>query len=132
MRSPIPYKRSVFVFLFLHTAIIVLLALMAVHEDTPRLAIILGIAGAVALTVYTAYNIIHKSLARHAQELQERMKALDDYAIELRLWAGEMSDQKRELQQRADTINEYSDRIKYMIRMIEASKETADETKIRK
>ncbi len=130
MRNPFPYKRTVFIFLSLHTAIIIMPALLAAREDIPLLAIICGIAAAVALTIFTAHNIIHRSLARQAQELQAKTKALDNYAVELRLWAGEMSDQKRALKERVDLINEYSERLNELLSMIEIAKEAADETKL--
>ncbi len=130
MENPFMLKRTVFIFLVLHTAIIAMLSLLAARSDTPPVTIIVAIAAAVAITIYTAHNIIHRSLARQAQELQAKTKALDNYAVELRLWAGEMSDQKRALKERVDLINEYSERLNELLSMIEIAKEAADETKL--
>ncbi len=128
MQNHAPFKRTVFLCLLLHTAIIMMLALLFARMDAGAPVIMISIAAGVALTVYTAHNIIHKSLERHAQDLQNRTKALNKYVIELRLWAGEMSDHKRELQKKVETLNEYNSKIDKLITIIEASKEAADES----
>ncbi len=50
---------------------------------------------------------------------------LDNYAIELRLWASDMGDQQRELRKRICMMNEYGHRVDELIALVDEIGEVA-------
>ncbi len=125
-------KRVVLMFLVLHTAIILMLALVfkrgeALEADP--VILVAGILLVVAITIYTAYRIIEtikeklelrvRKMAEYAEYLQSRTRDLDNYAVELKRWAEEMNKQQAVLKQRVRVINEYGNRMNELAVMMD-------------
>ncbi len=124
MQNSASIKRAVLIFLIVHTSIILLLAFLLKRDGTPNndpVVFIASIAVAVAITIYTAYRITEsinekiehraKTMAQYAAYLQTRTKDLDNYAVELKQWASDMSKQQIVLQQRVRLINDYGNKM---------------------
>ncbi len=136
MQNSIKVKRTVIIFLLLHTAIILMLAFVfgrgSLRAADPSI-LAAAVAAAVAITLYTAYRITEninekierqaKSMAQYAQYLQTRTQDLDNYAVELKRWASDMNEQQKALQQRVRVINDYGNRMNELVEKMNAPKE---------
>ncbi len=128
MIKPISVRRIVAIFLALHTATILILALIVVYGGAKAgntFTIPGSILLAIAVTLYTAYRISHsikekiegsaKSLDNYSKQLHTKAEDLEDYAVELKKWAGDMKEQQLRLQRRVDLINMYGTRLTELV-----------------